>query len=68
MTLDEARNSIGAGVVYAPGYGPREDGVIVGVSSIYVFVRYQGNETPKATAPGMLTFLANGNRRREARS
>ena len=31
MTLDEARDHIGAGVVYDPGHGAREDGEIVRV-------------------------------------
>ena len=58
MTLDEARAHIGAGVVYHPGHGAPEDGEIVAVSDLYVFVRYTGDRTPKATAPGCLTLLA----------
>jgi hypothetical protein len=41
MTLDEARQNIGAGVVYDPGYGSKEDGVISSVGEQYVFVRYK---------------------------
>jgi hypothetical protein len=42
MTLDEARDSIGESVVYLPDHGgPAEDGVITGVSSSVVFVRYR---------------------------
>jgi len=58
MTLDEARVHVGAGVVYNPGHGAREDGEIVAVSDLYVFVRYTGDRTPKATPPGALTLLA----------
>ena len=38
MTLDEARAHIGAGVVYHSGHGRPEDGEIVRVSDLYVFV------------------------------
>lgn len=38
MTLNEARAHIGAGVVYHPGHGAPEDGEIVRVSDLYVFV------------------------------
>lgn len=58
MTLDQARQHIGCGVVYSPGWGPREDGVIVRVNERYVFVRYSGSETPKATSPSDLILLA----------
>ena len=58
MTLDEARARIGAGVVYNPGHGAREDGEIVRVSDLYVFVLFDGDRAPKATPPGALTLLA----------
>ena len=58
MTLDEARAHIGAGVVYNPGHGAREDGEIVRVSDLYVFVLFAGDRAPKATPPGALTLLA----------
>lgn len=58
MTLDEARAHIGAGVVYNPGHGRPEDGEIVGVSDLYVFVLFVGDRAPKATPPGALTLLA----------
>ena len=58
MTLDEARAHIGAGVVYHPGHGRPEDGEIVGVSDLYVFVLFVGDRAPKATPPGSLTLLA----------
>jgi hypothetical protein len=62
MTLDEARAHIGAGVVSRepdnPGHGRPEDGEIVRVSDLYVFVLFVGDRTPKATPPGALTLLA----------
>lgn len=58
MTLDEAREHIGAGVVYHPGHGAPEDGEIVRVSDLYVFVLFVGDRTSKATPPGALTLLA----------
>lgn len=60
MTLNEARNHIGDGVVYAPSHGRREDGVITGVSDRYAFVRYAGDGHSKATDPADLTLLAAG--------
>jgi hypothetical protein len=57
MTLDEARDHIGDGVTYYPAGQPIEDGVIVGVSSTMVFVRYRGDQTAKATRPEDLTLL-----------
>lgn len=54
MTLDMARRHIGNGVVYSPGYGQRESGVIVRVNDRYVFVRYQHDHTPRATRPSDL--------------
>ena len=58
MTLDEARAHIGAGVVYNPGHGAREDGAIARVSDLYVFVLFVGDRTPQATPPGELYLLA----------
>ncbi|WP_426566407.1 hypothetical protein ACPPVT_07625 [Angustibacter sp. McL0619] len=60
MTLDEAREHVGDGVVYKPAYGAdqAEDGTIVRVSSRYVFVLYVGDRTAKATHPSMLQLLA----------
>lgn len=40
VTIDAARQHVGRGVVYVPGHGAREDGVITGVSDHYVFVRF----------------------------
>ena len=57
MTLDEARALVGCGVVYRPGHGPAEDGVVVSVGPVYVHVRYRGDETAKATHPDHLEPL-----------
>jgi len=57
MTLDECRGNIGAGVVYTPTHGDREDGVITSVGDRYVFVRYRGDQHSKATSPDDLTRL-----------
>lgn len=58
MTLDEARDHIGEGVVYTPAEGDPEDGVIVGASSTTVFVRYKGDLAAKGTNPADLTLLS----------
>lgn len=57
MTLDEAREKVGSGVVYSPGYGPKEDGVITSVNDRYVSVRYAGDQISKATRPEDLELL-----------
>jgi hypothetical protein len=58
VTLDEARQHIGRGVVYqACSHCPREDGVITSVNDAYVFVRYAGDQQSKATNPADLTLL-----------
>lgn len=60
MTLDEARQHIGDGVVYQPLMGfAAEQGVITSVSAHWVFVRY-GLSGSKATDPDLLTLLAAG--------
>ena len=51
MTLDQARENIGAAVVYDDGYGKREDGTIVRVSERGVHVRYGHNDTSIALTP-----------------
>jgi hypothetical protein len=57
VTLDEARQHIGKGVVYqACSHCPREDGVITSVNDVYAFVRYAGDQHSKATDPAMLAF------------
>jgi len=58
MTIDEARNSIGAGVIYHPGRTDAEAGVITSVNDHYVFVRYGSGGTSAATEPAALTLAA----------
>lgn len=58
MTLDEAREHIGRGVVYTAPHGAREDGAITGVSASLVFVHYAGDNAAKGTRPENLTLLA----------
>lgn len=61
MTLSEAAASIGAGVIYQPGYwAPPEDGTIVSVNDAYVMVLYVGDRAPKATRAEDLEPLAGG--------
>ena len=63
MTLQEARDRIGAGVVYTPyPGGPKEDGTIARVGDRYVMVLYVGDHTPKATRADDLEFLADWQR------
>lgn len=57
MTVEEARERIGSGVVYIPDHGPREDGIITSVGNYNVFVRYKGDTHSKATNPATLEFL-----------
>lgn len=67
MTIEQAREHVGDGVVYLPLRAPfppgglphqLEDGVITSVNDSYVFVRYAGDQHSKATAPEFLTLLA----------
>lgn len=59
ITLAEARERIGDGVVYHdPGDRVSEDGTITSVSAHFVFVHYKGDNTSKATAPNDLEWLA----------
>ena len=57
MTIEEAIAHVGDGVVYAPAYGDREDGVITSVSDRFVFVRYGSRTTSAATEPAALSLL-----------
>lgn len=57
MTLDEAAQAIGLGVVYTPRGGRIEDGIITSVNEHYVFVRYAGDTGSKATRPEDLELL-----------
>lgn len=56
MTLAEAREHIGHGVVYNPRPDLAEDGVITSVNDHWVFVRYTQWES-KATNPADLHLL-----------
>lgn len=58
MTLEEARDHIGHGVVYDPGHPGVEQGVITSVGFRWAFVRYGSDTHSKATDPGALTLLA----------
>ena len=60
MTLDEAREHVGGKVVYQPGLGPCEEGVITSVSERYVFVRYGSDVGAKATRPDWLALVSGG--------
>ena len=58
MTLDEARQRIGHGVVYRPFADViPEQGVITSVNDHWVFVRYGSDVGSKATEPWLLTPL-----------
>ena len=50
---------VGRGVVYRPqhDHGNAEDGVITSWSDRFIFVRYRGSETCRATHPLDLTWL-----------
>ena len=61
MTLDEARNHIGNGVIYVPSGSSAdaaEEGTITSVGERWVFVRYGSSRTSAATDPADLTLLA----------
>lgn len=58
MTLDEARAHAGEAVAYRAAGEVAEDGVITGVGSVAVFVRYAGDRHSKATDPADLTLTA----------
>ena len=57
MTLQEARDNIGAWVVYEPYQGcEKETGIITSVNDTYVFVKYGNDLHSKATRPENLRF------------
>lgn len=60
MNLDDARANVGNGVVYKRPDTRLEDGVITSVNDTYVFVRYAGDQTSKATRPEDLELLNRG--------
>lgn len=57
ITLSEARERIGAHVLYHPNEGTTEMGSVVRVSETLVFVWYQGDHNAKATSPQDLEWL-----------
>jgi hypothetical protein len=58
MTLEEAREHVGRGVVYRPFADViPEQGVITSVNDHWVFVRYGSDGGSKATEPWLLTLL-----------
>jgi hypothetical protein len=59
LTLEEAAEHVGHGVVYLPQH---EDGVITSVNDRWVFVRYSGDSHSKATNAHDLTLLAEATR------
>jgi hypothetical protein len=58
ITLAQARQRVGDGVVYRPDEGDPEQGVVSSVGERWVFVRYGSDSGAKATEPGMLDWLA----------
>ena len=56
MTLDEAKRSVGSGVIYAR---TGEEGVITSVNDSFVFVRYSTFGDGTATSPHDLTLISN---------
>ena len=61
MTLEEAAANIDRFVIYNSGNGHPENGFIVAANDKWVFVRYMGDTTAKATDPADLTFLSKRN-------
>lgn len=58
LTLEEAAGHVGWGVIYHPGApgGKPEPGYITSVNSVYVFVRFRGDDHSKACRPVDLTL------------
>lgn len=48
---------VGRSVIYTPGYGPLQDGVITSFNEKFVFVRYRATGGGQATNPKDLEFL-----------
>jgi len=61
ISMAQARDHIGDGVVYYPDPGipseRAEQGVITSVNDAWVFVRYGDNTGSKATSPANLVLL-----------
>lgn len=60
LTLDIARQNVGRGVIYRPGVGQPEAGVITSVNDTHVFVRYGADRGSKATRPSDLELEHRG--------
>jgi len=60
MTIDEARNHIGDGVVCGTGHSVPETGVITGVTATQVLVRHHGDNGVRAHDPADLELLSAG--------
>lgn len=56
MTLGEARDAIGARVIYTHSNGLEDRGFIIRVGERYAFVLYDGDRGSKATDPTDLRF------------
>lgn len=56
MTLEQARENIGAQVVYTSRHGARDWGQISSVGQTYIFVKYQGSAQAQATPPELLSL------------
>lgn len=58
MTLEEARQHIGAAVMFRGGASSEDEpGIITGVNNRYIFVRYGRDEYGKATRPENLELV-----------
>lgn len=57
ITIEQAREHVGDGVVYKAGTSEVEQGVITSVNETTVFVRYLGDMGSKGTFPEDLTPL-----------
>lgn len=60
MTRDEARTHVGEKVIYSTYPGEAEGGVITAVGDVFIYVRYLGEVTSKATIPECLTLMRGG--------
>ena len=67
MTLDEARDHIGEHVLYAVP-GKAEEGAIVRVGRMFVFVQYVNSTQPQATPPEHLTLVPYGSVQSQAKA
>jgi hypothetical protein len=57
LTLEKASAHIDERVAYWRAGVPAEEGVITGVGTVYVYVRYGGDQHSKATNPADLTLI-----------